>query len=58
MFRNTQGDLHDIKFDFNKASETVPDVVSEMVSAKLIDDQDAQAGRIEWISYWITLLTF
>lgn len=41
--RNTQGDLHDIKFDFNKANETVPDVVSEMVSAKLIDDQDAQA---------------
>lgn len=41
--RNSQGDLHDIKFDFNKANETVPDVVSEMVSAKLIDDRDAQA---------------
>lgn len=41
--RNTQGDLHDIKFDFNQANETVRDVVSEMVSAKLIDDQDAQA---------------
>jgi len=51
LFRNTQGDLHDIKFDFNKANETVPDVVSEMVSAKLIDDQDAQAGRIERIFY-------
>jgi len=40
--RNAQGDLHDIKFEFNKATETVPDVVSEMVSASLIDERDAQ----------------
>lgn len=40
--RNTQNDLHDIKFDFNKATETVYDVVSEMVSASLIDERDAQ----------------
>ncbi|CAF4028737.1 unnamed protein product [Rotaria magnacalcarata] len=40
--RNSQGDLHDIKFEFNKATETVPDVVSEMVSANLIDERDAQ----------------
>ncbi|CAF1047146.1 unnamed protein product [Rotaria sp. Silwood1] len=40
--RNAQGDLHDIKFEFNKAAETVPDVVSEMVSANLIDERDAQ----------------
>jgi hypothetical protein len=40
--RNAQGDLHDIKFEFNKATETVPDVVSEMVSANLIDERDAQ----------------
>ncbi|CAF0816086.1 unnamed protein product [Rotaria sordida] len=40
--RNGQGDLHDIKFEFNKVSETVPDVVSEMVSANLIDERDAQ----------------
>ncbi|CAF3337468.1 unnamed protein product [Rotaria socialis] len=40
--RNSQGDLHDIKFEFNKATETVPDVVSEMVSASLIDERDAQ----------------
>jgi hypothetical protein len=45
LFRNAQGDLHDIKFEFNKASETVPDVVSEMVSASLIDERDAHAGR-------------
>ncbi len=44
-FRNAQGDLHDIKFEFNKATETVPDVVSEMVSASLIDERDAQAGK-------------
>ena len=42
--RNTQNDLHDIKFDFNKATETVHDVVSEMVSASLIDERDAQLG--------------
>ncbi|CAF1658906.1 unnamed protein product [Adineta ricciae] len=41
--RNSQGDLHDIKFEFNKATETVPDVVSEMVSAHLIDERDAQS---------------
>lgn len=41
--RNAQGDLHDIKFEFNKATETVPDVVSEMVSANLIDERDAQS---------------
>lgn len=46
VFRNAQGDLHDIKFEFNKASETVPDVVSEMVSASLIDERDSQAGTI------------
>lgn len=46
LFRNAQGDLHDIKFEFNKATETVPDVVSEMVSASLIDDRDAHAGKI------------
>ena len=45
LFRNSQGDLHDIKFEFNKATETVPDVVSEMVSAHLIDERDAQSGR-------------
>ncbi len=45
MFRNAQGDLHDIKFEFNKATETVPDVVSEMVSANLIDERDAQPGK-------------
>ncbi|UJR27021.1 hypothetical protein I4U23_008326 [Adineta vaga] len=42
-FRNSQGDLHDIKFEFNKITETVPDVVSEMVSAHLIDERDAQS---------------
>jgi len=41
--RNIQGDLHDIKFDFNKATETVQDVVAEMVSACLIDGRDAQS---------------
>ncbi len=45
LFRNAQGDLHDIKFEFNKATETVPDVVSEMVSASLIDERDAQSGK-------------
>ncbi|CAF0986299.1 unnamed protein product [Adineta steineri] len=41
--RNTQGDLHDIKFEFNKVTETVPDVVSEMVLAHLIDERDAHS---------------
>ncbi|CAF4511213.1 unnamed protein product [Rotaria magnacalcarata] len=39
--RNTQGELNDIKFDFNKSNETVKDVVSEMVSANLIHKLDA-----------------
>ncbi|CAM2725198.1 unnamed protein product [Rotaria socialis] len=39
--RNTQGELNDIKFEFNKSNETVKDVVSEMVSANLIHKLDA-----------------
>ncbi|CAF0995898.1 unnamed protein product [Didymodactylos carnosus] len=35
-----QGDLHDIKFEFNKTSESVEEVVQEMVSASLIDERD------------------
>jgi len=41
--RNQQGDLHDIKFEFNKANETVEEVVQEMVSASLIDERDTRA---------------
>ncbi|CAF1042044.1 unnamed protein product [Didymodactylos carnosus] len=40
--RNQQGDLHDIKFEFNKTSESVEEVVQEMVSASLIDERDSQ----------------
>lgn len=55
-FRNTQGDLHDIKFEFNKATETVQDVVSEMVSASLIDPRDAQSGKNSFDRRFIDVL--
>lgn len=44
-FRNQQGDLNDIKFEFDKSKETVEDIVNEMMSAHLIDKLDVDLGK-------------